>query len=86
MIRTVKHHSDHVTGLYFITAFYRGFITHDKTGIGSLLDAVAADARQMTNQKLVYTQQFLAFVGFNAVVLIKRRTFVHFLLLVGILV
>ena len=38
---TVHHHRQHVARLYFITAFHRFAVRHDKTGVGSLLNTVA---------------------------------------------
>lgn len=75
VVRTVEHHSDDVEWLDLVTAFDGAVVAEDESCIGSTLNAVAAGVGQVFLYELIDSHQFLATVGYKAVVLIQSCRF-----------
>ena len=68
-LRQLQGH--HIGGTHFVIALHRRAIDPDIACLGRHLKAVAGGVGQEVEQELVDPQQGLAFVGYNAVMLIK---------------
>ena len=69
--RAIEHQSHHVIRLNAVVALHGTPIDMDATSFGSRLDAIARGVVHEIDEKLIYTQELLSFVGNYSIVFIE---------------
>lgn len=74
---TVHHDRQYILRLYFVAAFYRFPVGHDKSCIRSLLDTVSRSVYNAFEQVFVNTDRRLSFVYHDAEMFVQGRRIVQ---------
>ena len=70
-LRSIEHQCHHIIGFDAVVALDGTTIDVDASGFGCSLDAIARSVVHKIDEKLVYAQKLLTFVGYNSIMLIE---------------